>query len=142
MHSYVVGLVWGPFLEWQGSTHALNSSFQLSGGGGRAMSPAYSACPFLTTLLGYAINVLHSLSSQGQSSSHSRSLGGRNRPPTLLETNQFNGLQPGALAEVGTGQQAHPAGRKRGMVGYVLKDGFFPTCSVAKRPCHFLIPSS
>lgn len=129
----------------------MNSSFQLSGEGGRATSPAYCTCllglPFPHHLT-WLSNQFHSLSGQGQSSSHSRSLSGQNRPPTLLETNQFSWLQLGGMAEVGraaakaAGRSCGPRGHTHGTVGYVFQDGFFPTCSVAKRPCRFLTPSS
>ena len=106
----LVLLAWGPFLEWQAPRPAFNSSFQLPGGRGwghapKLSAPVYSAHPFPTTMLGKVIGILHSLSGQGQSSSHSRSLSGQKRSLTLPETNQFNWLQLGSVAEVGRGQQ-------------------------------------
>lgn len=106
----LVLLVWGPFLEWQAPIPAFNFSFQLSGGRGwgrvpKLSAPVYSAHPFPTTFLGKVISILHSLSGQGQSSSHFQSLSGQNRSLTLPETNQFSWLQLGSVAEVWRGQQ-------------------------------------
>jgi len=150
MHSYMVGLVWGPFLEWQGSIHALNSSFQLSGEGGRAMSPAYCTCllglPFPHHLT-WLSNQFHSLSGQGQSCIHSQSLRGQNRPPTLLETNQFSWLQLGGLAEVGraaakaAGRSCGPRGHTHGMNGRVcVQTRLLPHMLCCKEALPFLHP--
>lgn len=146
----MVGLVWGPFLEWQGSIHALNSSFQLSGEGGRAMSPAYCTCllglPFPHHLT-WLSNQFHSLSGQGQSSIHSQSLRGQNRPPTLLETNQFSWLQLGGLAEVGraaakaAGRSCGPRGHTHGMNGRVcVQTRLLPHMLCCKEALPFLHP--